>query len=222
MLTRADLENDLLRRHLVQQNPGLPYLSDAEFQASLDRVVAEHPAGTECWVFGYGSLIWNPLFEHDTRELATIHGYHRAFCLWSRTGRGTPEHPGLMLGLDRGGRCHGVAFRIPAARVRDELALLWRREMPMGSYAPRWTKTRIGTREHRTLAFVVNRCHPFYAGRLATDMIVETLATARGRFGPGWEYLFQTVECLHAHGLRDPRLEHLRSRVQERLRHAGS
>ncbi len=127
MLTRTDLENDALRRQAAQQHPGLPYLSDAEFQASLDRVVAEHPAGTDCWVFAYGSLIWNPLFEHDAREVAVIHGFHRAFCLWSRMGRGTPERPGLMLGLDRGGRCHGVALRIPAARVCDELTLLWRR-----------------------------------------------------------------------------------------------
>ena len=221
MLTRADLENDVLRRQAAQPDSGVRCLSDAEFASSLETILAARRADEECWVFAYGSLIWNPLFEHDARELATIHGYHRAFCLWSRLGRGTPEHPGLMLGLDRGGRCHGVALRIAPHRVREELTLIWRREMPMGSYAPRWVKARVGTRHHRALAFVVNRASPQYAGRLPAQTIVDTLATAHGRFGPGWEYLFQTVECLHAHGLHDARLEHLRSRVQERLRRAA-
>lgn len=220
MLTRADLENDALRRQAATEHPEVPLLSEAEFQASLERVLAGHAPDEDCWVFAYGSLIWNPLFEHDARELAVIHGFHRAFCLWSRLGRGSPDRPGLMLGLDRGGRCHGVVFRIAAERVREELTLLWRREMPMGSYAPRWTKTRIGTRTHRALAFVVNHDSPNYAGRLPTETIVETLATTRGRFGAGWEYLFQTVECLHSHGLHDARLEHLRARVHDRLRRA--
>lgn len=221
MLTRTDLENDVLRKSCAQR-PELPVLCDTDFSASLERVLSSHPAGDDCWVFAYGSLIWNPLFDYVGREPATIHGFHRGFCMWSRLGRGSPERPGLMLALDRGGRCRGIAFRIAAAAVQRELTLIWRREMVMGSYSPRWVKTRVGSHQRRALAFVVNRDHPHYAGKLPTETIVTTLATAHGKFGSGAEYLFQTVAGLHTNSIHDPRLEHLRTRVLETLRYAGA
>jgi cation transport protein ChaC len=120
-----------------------------------------------------------------------------------------------MLALENGGRCHGFVFRIPAARVRIELTLIWRREMTFGSYEPRWLKAIVGGREVRALSFVINRkCHQ-YAGKLPVEQVVEILATASGRLGSAAEYLFQTVDCLRANGVHDAPLFDLGRRVLE-------
>ena len=88
------------------------------------------------WVYGYGSLIWRPDFAFEERRLATLHGHHRALCLWSRVNRGTPECPGLVFGLDRGGSCRGVAYRLAGDQVPDYFPALWDREMSTGAYLP--------------------------------------------------------------------------------------
>ena len=212
-LTREDLENDVLRKSYERTTHGLPLVPQAEFESSLERILVAGTPGHDVWVFGYGSLIWNPLLEHVERLAATVHGFHRRFCLRSRMGRGSIEQPGLVLGLDFGGCCHGVAFRIAAERARHELTLLWRREMVLGSYAPRWVRVRAGGRTLRALAFVVNHDHPHYAGKLPEEMVVSTLASAHGRFGSGADYLYQTVDCLIANGIHDPHLIALRERV---------
>lgn len=215
-LTRADLENDVLRKNYAQSGRGLPLVSEAEFHASFERALEPLRHGAEPWIFGYGSLIWNPLFRYAERLPAVIHGFHRSFCLWSRMGRGTPEKSGLVLGLDRGGCCHGMAFRLAPDEARHELALLWRREMVLGSYTPRWLQVTINGsdgREVKALAFIVNRHHPHYAGKLPLAALVETIATAHGAFGSSAEYLFQTVDCLIAQGICDSRLARLREQV---------
>ena len=214
-LTREDLENDVLRKSYARERHDLPLVSGEEFHASLERVLAGWTPGRDLWVFGYGSLIWNPLFHYTERKLATVHGFHRRFCLRSRTGRGSIDNPGLVLGLDFGGSCNGVAFRIAADKAKLELTLIWRREMTLGSYAPRWVKTRTGRRQLRAIAFVVNHAHPHYAGRLPPDALIRTLATAHGRFGSSADYLYQTVDCLAAHGIHDPHLVALRDQVMQ-------
>lgn len=216
MLTRKDLEDDILRKSHAEFGHKLPVLSETEFNASLDRLVAAHAPGEDVWVFGYGSLIWNPLIQYVEHRLATISGFHRSFCLRSRMGRGSVDHPGLVLGLDFGGCCKGLAYRIAAHQARNELMLIWRREMVLGSYVPRWVTARAGTTELRTLAFVVNHDHPHYAGKLPLETIIEILATAHGRFGSCADYLFKTVDCLHQHGIHDARLSALRDRVKAR------
>ena len=173
-------------------------------------------------MFGYGSLIWNPLFHYEERRRATLRGFHRRFCLWSIMGRGSPDRPGLVLGLDNGGACCGLAYRLPAGKAVEELKLLWRREMVVGSYAPRWARVETApgegdrrcVEELRALTFVVNHAHPNYAGRLASDVVAQALASARGHLGSSADYLFHTVDALAAHGLRDLHLEELRDRVQ--------
>jgi cation transport protein ChaC len=137
-------------------------------------------------------------------------------------GRGSPERPGLVLGLDNGGACCGLAYRLPAGQALEELKLLWRREMVVGSYVPRWARVETApgdggrrcVEELRALAFVVNHEHPNYAGRLAFDAVAEALAAARGHLGSSADYLFHTVDALAAHGLRDAQLERLRDRVR--------
>ena len=117
MLTRQDLENDILRKSRDHIPHSLPLVPEEEFNASLARILADWIPAHDLWVFCYGSLIWNPLFHHIERQNVTIHGFHRTFCLRSRHGRGSVEQPGLMLGLDFGGCCNGVALRIPSPRL---------------------------------------------------------------------------------------------------------
>lgn len=191
-------------------------LTRDELAASLAQVLAHWDGVSAAWVFAYGSLIWKPELKFDRRVTARIHGYHRRLCLWSRVNRGTPDCPGLVAGLDRGGSCAGVVYRVPANHVRPQFEQLWDREMFMGSYAPRWLNCSLvdGTRE-TALAFVVRNDAPNYAGRLAEAQILDVFRRGScGRFGSSLEYLVNTVRSLHEHGLRDPHLERL-------MRHAG-
>jgi hypothetical protein len=138
VLTRAMLEDGGLLRMVAETSPDLPVLSAEERAASLAATLRKRPAGDGVWLFAYGSLIWNPAIAFAERRFARINGWHRAFCLSTVAGRGTPDAPGLVLGLDRGGACTGAAFRVAEADIETELALLWQREMLSGSYAPRW------------------------------------------------------------------------------------
>src|SRR4028118_1856156 len=119
-LTRSDLEKGRLQEMIVQSNPTVSFLSEAELQASLSNTLQQQP-DSDVWLFAYGSLIWNPVFTFVERRMGMIYGFHRRFCLWVPAGRGTPDNPGLVLGLDRGGSCRGIAFRIAAADISSGL-----------------------------------------------------------------------------------------------------
>src|SRR6266851_7915486 len=123
----------------------------------------------DIWIFAYGSLMWNPGFAHDAVEPALLRGWHRSFCVYSRRYRGTPERPGLVLGLDRGGACRGMAIRIPAAEAPAAMAYLWEREMVGGVYDLRSARVATARGTLTAHAFTVRRSHPGYAGRLTVD-----------------------------------------------------
>jgi len=163
------------------------------------------------YVFAYGSLIWRPGFAHLDHEPALLRGFHRRFCLWSRHYRGTPESPGLVLGLDRGGACRGVAFRIAAAGSEEVLAYLDERENPNGEnvYHRRLVKLRLASgREVRAITYVADRAHPAYC-RPCEVSTAATIARGQGKAGPNREYLLNTARQLSAMGLGDRRLERL-------------
>lgn len=203
--------------------PDLRLLTEAERAESLRQTLAGRPADGPVWLFGYGSLIWNPSIHTLERRVATVHGWHRAFCLSTRAGRGTAECPGLVLGLDHGGSCTGVAFRIADDIVEQELALLWRREMLAGSYIPRWLDVHgaDGTRFGSAIAFTINPDAEQYAGNLTHDAIVRTLATACGALGSCADYLFRTCEGLRQEGVPDPELENLAAVVRAAMPPGG-
>jgi len=212
-LSRADLENDMLRKMFQLAHPEVKVLSDAEQEASVRGLLDSHPPGADVWLFGYGSLIWNPIIHFAERRVARLHGYHRSFCLWSHVNRGSPQKPGLVLGLDSGGSCRGVAFRIAGHHAGEELRLLWRREMVLGAYTPRWARIDAGSVDLRAIAFFVNREHASYAGKLPLETVIKTLVSARGQLGTPAEYLLETVRGLIEHGVRDAYLLELRKRV---------
>jgi cation transport protein ChaC len=171
------------------------------------------PAG-DLWVFGYGSLMWDPGFPYVEWAPGLVYGYHRALCIFSSRWRGTPERPGLVLGLDRGGACRGIAFRIAHSDVSTSLEALWEREMRRGVYHPRLLRARLSRREARVLTFVANPLHPGYAGTLPTGRTAELIANCCGDRGPNIEYLARTLKHLTELGVRDHNL----LRVMEAIR----
>jgi len=188
-------------------------LTDEQLSESLTAMLKARPKGAGWWVFAYGSLLWNPLFPFAESRPATLRGLHRRFCLYSLASRGTPSQPGLVLGLDRGGACTGVVYRLPAPLAMDELHLLWRREMVLGAYRPRWVRVRSGERVIVALAFVVRHAHPQYAGKLTQDEKARLIATSKGAFGSSLDYLERTRVALVTHGIIDPYLEGLAAKV---------
>jgi cation transport protein ChaC len=186
-------------------------------KASLAASLGRWDRRTPLWVFGYGSLIWKPEFDFEAREPARIHGHHRRLCLRSVLYRGTHECPGIVAGLDRGGSCLGMAYRIGPARVPEVFRQLWEREMFLGSYRPAWVRARLlEGGAVAALAFVVRRDAFNYCGGLAEDEVVDILVRACGARGSSLDYLQRTVAALHEAGLRDPHLERLAHRAQRR------
>jgi cation transport protein ChaC len=168
----------------------------------------------DLWIFGYGSLMWDPGFPHVDWSPARVHGYHRELCIYSSRWRGTPERPGLVLGLDRGGSCRGIAFRIAAADVAPSLDALWEREMRRGVYHPRLLRARLPGRTARVLAFVANPLHPGYAGTLPTERTAELIANCCGDRGPNIEYLLRTIRHLEELGVRDHHLQRVMAAIR--------
>ncbi len=160
------------------------------------------------WVFGYGSLIWRPGFAHIETHRARLHGFRRALCVYSWVHRGTKERPGLVLGLDRGGSCVGLAFRVPG-ELRDEVvAYLRERELVTNVYLERTFSVRLDTGETvPALCYIVDRAHPQYAGGLDEAEAARVVIGAVGQSGANEDYVRNTVEHLKALGIRDHWLE---------------
>jgi len=178
-----------------------------ERQTSMREALAHCPPGQDVWIYGYGSLIWRPEFDFAEARRARLYGYHRALCLWSRVNRGTPECPGLVFGLDRGGACCGMAYRLPADSVSDVFPALWHREMSTGAYLPRWLWCDTAAGKIRALVFVMDRANVGYAGALPQDEMLAIVRRASGRYGPCTEYVTATAQALRAAGIRDARLD---------------
>lgn len=161
--------------------------------------------GGDLWVFGYGSLMWRPGFPHCERHVASLHGYHRALCVFSHVHRGTPEAPGLVLGLDRGGRCRGVAFRVAAADAPATLAYLREREQVTAVYLERRVRARLDDgRIVPAVTYVVDRGHPQYAGPLPADELLRLVRQGIGVSGANPDYVRATHEHLIEMGVSDP------------------
>ena len=216
MLRREDFTEERIEQiiALAAQLTGNRSLSQAERKASLATCVQAVPHGADVWVFGYGSLMWNPALKLAESQPALIRGYHRWFCLDMLLGRGMPDRPGLMLGLDRGGSCLGLAHRIAAQDVESELTILWRREMMSGAYRPVWITARSPRGQLRALTFVVNRRHERYAGKLPIAEVVARIACAEGHIGTNRQYLYKTVEHLDQLGICDGPMHDLARRVR--------
>ena len=170
------------------------------------------------WVFGYGSLIWRPGFSYAARHAATLRGWRRSLCIYSHVYRGTPDQPGLVLGLDRGGACRGIAFQVPMSKRDRTIQYLREREQVTAVYLERAAAIALDTGERvRAVTYVADRRHPQYAGRLAREVMLQIVLSASGRSGPNTEYVAQTYSQLTALGVRDSELAWLNARLTTAL-----
>lgn len=210
-VTREGLLDDAFMAQLYAQIPAGARLRTAEeLEASMEDVLSRHDGDAAVHVFGYGSLMWNPAVEHTGVRPAKVHGWHRSFCLRSVIGRGSQERPGLMLALDRGGACQGLVLQIEPRKVRDELRVLWRREMLTEVYQPRWVIADVEGVPVRAITFAVNRSHPRYTKTLPLYEMARMINTGAGSLGTCREYFDATIQKLETLGIRDAGMERLR------------
>lgn len=219
------LSADLLHRfHATVPRPQPPADDDGEtpdagLEAVADALLADAPAVGPLFVFAYGSLLWKPAFPPDFEARAVAPGWHRAFRLTLTDWRGTPDNPGLMMVLDRGGTCHGMAMAVPESGRRATVLSLLHREMDsrFTSNQPRWISVRVDGRTASAIAFCADRSAPEYAGALPEALVVERLSRAVGHVGSCAEYLQKTILALSDRGIRDGNLWRLQALVADRI-----
>jgi glutathione-specific gamma-glutamylcyclotransferase len=206
----------------VEPDPG-PEVGSVEhtaedFAALALEVLARRPDGP-FWLFAYGSLIWKPEFDAVETMPATARGWHRAFCLKLTRWRGTREVPALMLALDRGGSCAGLAYRLTEEDLHTQVVRLLERETDGNppTNVPRWIKIQTSQGPTQALAFVADPAGPAYAGRLPLPEVAKVVAVAAGHWGSAAQYAYRTVSKLEEHGIRDRNLWRLQRLVAEEI-----
>jgi len=183
-------------------------------EKSLDEVLSGRPNLGNVWVFGYGSLMWNPLMNFSAQRAGSLQGWHRSFCLRLIAGRGSPEIPGRMLSLEPGGQTQGLAFRIEGDDLRSELRLVWIREMVTGAYRPLWAPVSlVDGSQVEAIVFVADPAHSFYEADAGIDVIAPLIAKAGGSLGTNEGYVSRLAETLTKHHLHDEYIEQLASRL---------
>lgn len=217
-ITRESLADGSVARMATERDGSNSIVvSDHDLLRSRKQFIPDNYDCNDIWVFGYGSLIFNPVIEHSERLFARVYGHHRRFCLWTQIGRGSPEFPGLVLALDKGGSCPGVAFKLPPDLAIAELDLLWKREMITLAYRPTWLKLHTTTGIKRGIGFVANPKRPVFAPRMTFDETAHVIANAEGFLGPCHDYLFNTLQGLQELGISDPTMEKLAAKVEHKL-----
>lgn len=183
----------------------------------VDHPLPPLPEGEDLWIFGYGSLMWRPGFDHIGIENAQLYGYHRSFCVSSVVHRGTRKNPGLVLGLDRGGSCRGKAILCPSDLREPVIDYLYRREMVTKVYVPKMVQLKLLDSDQRVpaLTFVADPQHEQYCGRPSLDEAAQIIARASGRGGPNRDYLKSTVDHLDAFGIQDGPLHAIMDRIEQ-------
>jgi glutathione-specific gamma-glutamylcyclotransferase len=176
---------------------------------------AEPASEGALWVFGYGSLMWRPGFTYTRRSKALLRGWRRSLCIYSHVHRGSPERPGLVLGLDRGGACQGVGFEVDAALREPTIRYLREREQVTSVYLERVAPVMLESGERvLALAYVADRLHDQYAGRLDRETMLQHVRAGKGQFGGNTEYVLETYDHLREIGVRDSDLEWLSAKLR--------
>jgi glutathione-specific gamma-glutamylcyclotransferase len=213
----------LLTRHAIDSGEFLDHFESLpnlwttdRIQRSLDETMKAKPAQAgDVWIFAYGSLIWNPMVNFEQRLAATLHGWHRSFCLGIEAGRASPQTPGRMLALECGGQTHGVALKLSPSTMSEELRLVWIREMVLGSYKPAWLPITFDDRtEAYAIAFVADTDSTQYTVDSCISTIAPLVANAVGKFGSNADYLFELEAALDECGLQDAYIAALAGEVR--------
>lgn len=219
VITREALVGGALSPHLEDAvEAGLVSVTpENEREADRARHLACHPDHEDLFVFGFGSLMWNPALDVTGCHPARVRGWHRRFNLWTHIGRGTDEFPGLTLGLEAGGSVWGMALRIEAAKIESETRILWRREMLAGAYVPLWVRAELRDKVVPAVSFAINRAYPRYGHRVPFAVQARHIGRAEGPLGPCLDYLENTVSVLDSIGqTRGPMHDLLQAARKER------
>lgn len=187
--------------------------SDAYREQSRRKLLGSSKSG-DLWVFAYGSLMWDPAFKFNEVRVAHLGDHERRFCIKSVLGRGTPEKPGLMAGLDVGKGCDGLVFRIPQELIEEESRIIWRREMLLHAYTPVFLTATTGPGKIEVLAFVVDHAAESYQPNLSLQQTAHYMATGAGMFGSSREYLENLASQFESLGIHDEALFSLRQATQ--------
>jgi cation transport protein ChaC len=209
VLTRDSILSGRIHELIKAENTSMELLTDQQRAASLQAMFNNGSIEEDVWLFGYGSLIWNPAIYFEEKRPMLIYGFHRKFCLKTYLGRGSKEAPGLVLGLDSGGSCKGVGFKIPAKTAYKELEVVWSREMVSGSYKPKWLSGKVGETPIKALGFVVDRRQDRYVNNLTEIEMAHLISKANGFLGSCSDYLLNTSEHLKKFGIPDKKLDSL-------------
>jgi cation transport protein ChaC len=204
-----------MRKIMSAVAPEVKVYTDEEMLEAQEAMLKQRPNRTGTWVFGYGSLLWNPAFNYTERVHGTVQGWSRLLNLWMEGGRGSKENPGLMLGLEKGGSVQGVVMCLPPGEEDLELSLVWRREAATDAYTPQWVQ--VTTNQGQVvdaITFVSNTKHPWYAGVIEEEKIARLARKAEGTLGTNVEYIDNTVQSLQTLNIHDDHME----RVQQLIR----
>ncbi len=214
----------MLTRELISSGRYLAQLSTLpkgwlwtpeKIQRSYEETLRVRPGTGDVWVFGYGSLIWNPLLDFHTQQGAVLEGWRRSFCLRMFAGRASAEAPGRMLALEPGGRTKGVAFRIATDKLEQELSLVWTREMAAGSYTPTWQIVSLaGGQQVHALVFVADPTAAQYDADASIATVAPLIAHASGVHGSNADYVFKLSFALADRGFTDDYIEALAFELQ--------
>ena len=218
-LTRKTIVSGRLEGFLAHvENQGLLTRSSHEYRdQTRAEAISNFDITEDIWLFAYGSLLWNPTIHYEETRQGHLYGLRRRFCLKTILGRGTPENPGLMLALDYGGSCKGIAYRISREIADNELKIIWNREMVSYSYVAKVVHLKTDGGPVKAITFAINRDGDKYFGRLSDEETADLIAFSDGPMGKCSDYLFQTIDKLTEHGLTDSHLNRLATLVKERL-----
>ena len=214
-LNKKNIQSDKLRTFVREQGLGSKLLDDETLLKSRRSLVPDNTKN-DVWLFGYGSLIWNPVIKPVKKLKVKSFGYRRRYCLKTHIGRGSKNFPGLVLGLENGGSVTGEALKVNNKKIYEELELVWRREMIMGAYVPKMITGHTKEGKINMIAFIINKNHENYIASLSEAETAYMISRAQGFLGTAIEYLDKTRESLQKLGLNDNYLERLHNRIKNK------
>ncbi|EIX9190880.1 gamma-glutamylcyclotransferase [Klebsiella pneumoniae] len=214
ILDRKALNNGAFL-NAFREIPGPGLWSESRIEQSMKTMLKAHVAGEPVWIFAYGSLICNPLFQYAEKQLAVLEGWHRSFCIRLILGRGTVDQPGRMLALEPGGRTAGLVYRFREETLENELRMVWMREMVAGFYQPVWADVIVADgRTVRAIIFAADPAHMFYEKDSSPDNIISSVSAAHGNLGRNRDYVLRLNDTLCHHGLVDEYIHELAARLR--------
>ena len=215
-LTKNNVSGGVLRKKIQSMQKHAFVLNDKELKNLRRKIIPDKGIGKNIYIFAYGSLLWNPTFNYINQYHATIFGYHRKFCMKTKLGRGNAKNPGLMLGLDAGGSCKGIVYKLERKNQIKEIDLLFKREMITGAYIPKLLKTTLLSGEKVTsLSFTVDKNNKNYISNISLKQIANFIYHAHGFLGSCQEYLNFTISSLEELGIKDIKMKKISSLIKE-------